>query len=93
VARELTKLHEELRAGTLADLAGYYSEHAPRGEITLVLEGTGAPAAPPDRTAEAVEHATRLLAEGLTRREVVRRVTESLGLPRNDAYRLVMELP
>jgi len=93
VARELTKLHEELRAGTLDELAGYYSEHPPRGEVTLVLEGTGAPEAPPDRTAEAVEQATRLLAEGLTRREVARRVTETLGLPRNDAYRLVMELP
>jgi 16S rRNA (cytidine1402-2'-O)-methyltransferase len=93
VARELTKLHEELRAGTLDELAGYYSEHPPRGELTLVLEGTGAPEAPPDRTAEAVEQATRLLAEGLTRREVVRRVTEALGLPRNEAYRLVMELP
>ena len=93
VARELTKLHEEFRAGTLAELAGYYSEHPPRGEITIVLEGTGAPAAPPDRTAEAVEQATLLLAEGLTRREVVRRISETLGLPRNDAYRLVMELP
>jgi 16S rRNA (cytidine1402-2'-O)-methyltransferase len=93
VARELTKLHEEFRAGTLAELAGYYSEHPPRGEITIVLEGTGAPAEPPDRTGEAVEQATMLLAEGLTRREVVRRISETLGLPRNDAYRLVMELP
>jgi 16S rRNA (cytidine1402-2'-O)-methyltransferase len=93
VARELTKLHEELRAGTLDELAGYYTEHPPRGEITLVVEGTGAPAEPPDRTAEAVEQATLLLAEGLTRREVVRRLSETLGLPRNDAYRLVMELP
>jgi 16S rRNA (cytidine1402-2'-O)-methyltransferase len=93
VARELTKLHEEFRAGTLAELAGYYSQHPPRGEITIVLEGTGAPAEPPDRTGEAVEQATLLLAEGLTRREVVRRITETLGLPRNDAYRLVMELP
>jgi 16S rRNA (cytidine1402-2'-O)-methyltransferase len=93
VARELTKLHEEVRAGTLAELAGYYSEHPPRGEITIVLEGTGAPAEPPDRTGEAVEQATLLLAEGLTRREVVRRISETLGLPRNDAYRLVMELP
>ncbi len=93
VARELTKLHEEFRAGTLAELAGYYSEHPPRGEITIVLEGTGAPADPPDRTHEAVEQATLLLAEGLTRREVVRRISETLGLPRNDAYRLVMELP
>jgi len=93
VARELTKLHEEFRAGTLTELAGYYSEHPPRGEITIVLEGTGAPAEPPDRTGEAVEQATLLLAEGLTRREVVRRISETFGLPRNDAYRLVMELP
>ncbi len=93
VARELTKLHEELRLGTLNELAGYYTEHPPRGELTIVLEGTGTPAEPPDRTGDAVEQATLLLAEGLTRREVVRRLSETLGLARNDAYRLVMELP
>ena len=93
VARELTKLHEELRFGTLDDLARYYSEHPPRGELTIVLEGTGAPAAAPDRTEDAVEQATLLLAEGMTRREIVRRLSETLGLSRNDAYRLVMELP
>ena len=93
VARELTKLHEEFRLGTLDELTGYYSEHPPRGELTIVLEGTGAPADPPDRTADAVQQATLLLAEGLTRREVVSRLSETLGLSRNDAYRLVMELP
>jgi 16S rRNA (cytidine1402-2'-O)-methyltransferase len=93
VARELTKLHEELRAGTLAELADYYSEASPRGELTIVVEGTGTPAAPPDRTADATEEATMLLAEGLSRREVARRLTETLGIPRNDAYRLVMGLP
>jgi 16S rRNA (cytidine1402-2'-O)-methyltransferase len=93
VARELTKLHEEFRLGTLDELTGYYSEHPPRGELTIVLEGTGTPADPPDRTADAVQQATLLLAEGLTRREVVRRLSETLGLSRNDAYRLVMELP
>jgi 16S rRNA (cytidine1402-2'-O)-methyltransferase len=93
VARELTKLHEELRRGTLAELADYYSLTPPRGELTIVLEGTGAPATPPDRTADAVEEATALLAEGLSRREVARRITETLGISRNDAYRLVMGLP
>jgi 16S rRNA (cytidine1402-2'-O)-methyltransferase len=93
VARELTKLHEEVRAGTLDELEGYYSEHPPRGELTIVLEGTGAPAEPPDRTADAVEQATLFLAEGLSRREAARRLSETLGLSRNDAYRLVMELP
>jgi 16S rRNA (cytidine1402-2'-O)-methyltransferase len=93
VARELTKLHEEIRSGTLEELADYYNAIPPRGEVTVVLQGTGTPEPEPDRTDDAVEQATSLLAEGLTRREVVRRLTESLGMPRNDAYRLVMELP
>jgi 16S rRNA (cytidine1402-2'-O)-methyltransferase len=93
VARELTKLHEEFRAGTLAELADYYSHIPPRGEITVVVEGSGGPAPPPDRTEEALEAATALLADGLSRREVARRLTESHGLSRNDAYRLVTGLP
>ena len=58
-----------------------------------MVEGTGAPAAPPDRTDEAMERASELLAEGMSRREVARLLTETHGLSRNDAYRLVMELP
>ena len=77
----------------LAELADYYSEHEPRGEITVVIAGTGAPAPEEDRTEEATEHAVELLAEGLSRREVARRLTESHGLSRNDAYRLVTGLP
>jgi 16S rRNA (cytidine1402-2'-O)-methyltransferase len=93
VGRELTKMHEEIRAGTLGELADYYSAVPPRGELTVVLEGTGEPAAEPDRTEDAVEQATSLLANGLSRREVAQRLTQSLGLPRNEAYKLVMELP
>lgn len=93
VARELTKLHEELRSGTLAELADYYSGVPPRGELTIVMEGTGTPPPAPDRTADAAEEAAALLAEGLSRREVARRLTETLGLSRNDAYRLVTGLP
>ena len=93
VARELTKLHEEIRAGTLAELAAHFEETAARGELTIVLEGTGAPPAEPDRSEEALEAAAGLLAEGLSRREVARRLTESHGLSRNDAYRLVTGLP
>jgi 16S rRNA (cytidine1402-2'-O)-methyltransferase len=93
VARELTKMHEEIRSGTLGELVDYFTATPPRGELTIILRGTGSPAPEPDRTEEAMEQATSLLAEGLARREVARRLTESLGLPRNEAYRLVMELP
>jgi 16S rRNA (cytidine1402-2'-O)-methyltransferase len=93
VGRELTKLHEELRTGTLAELADYYSEVTPRGELTIVMEGRGTPPPAPDRTADAAEEAAALLAEGLSRREVARRLTETMGMSRNDAYRLVTGLP
>src|SRR5881628_2935344 len=41
VARELTKVFEETRAGTLAELAGYYAAAPPRGEVTVVVAGIG----------------------------------------------------
>jgi 16S rRNA (cytidine1402-2'-O)-methyltransferase len=93
VARELTKMHEEIRSGTLGELVDYYAAIPPRGELTIVLQGTGTPSTALHRTEDAVEQATSLLADGVSRREVVRRLTESLGLPRNEAYKLVMELP
>jgi 16S rRNA (cytidine1402-2'-O)-methyltransferase len=92
VARELTKVHEEFRDGTLTELADYYSRVEPKGEITLILAGTGVPPAPADRSHEALALARRLLEDGISRRETARRVAAELGLPRNEAYRLVMEL-
>ncbi|MGH7508777.1 MAG: 16S rRNA (cytidine(1402)-2'-O)-methyltransferase [Gemmatimonadales bacterium] len=93
VARELTKIHEEIRRGSLGELVDYFTAVPPRGELTVILQGSGEPGVEPDRIDDAIEHATALLAEGLTRREVARRLTESLGLARNVAYKLVMELP
>lgn len=41
VARELSKLHEEILRGTLSELAEHFEQHAPRGEIVLVVQGVG----------------------------------------------------
>src|SRR5881397_3471279 len=41
VARELTKVFEETRAGTLVELAGYYAGAPVRGEVTVLVAGTG----------------------------------------------------
>ena len=92
VARELTKIHEEIRTGTLAELLLHFETHEARGELTIVVEGTGGPGAPPDRSAEAGELAVSLLADGLTRRDVIEQLISRFGIPRNDAYRLVTEL-
>jgi len=99
VARELTKLFEETRAGTLAELAGYYAEAPPRGEVTVMVAGTGKPArdegpappgppTPPDREARA----RALLAQGMTRRDVAEQLAAETGITRNSAYRLVNDL-
>ncbi len=94
VARELTKLFEETRAGTLDELAGYYAEAPARGEVTVVVAGTGKPAReerllrPPDPEARA----RALLAQGLTRKDVADRIAVEMGITRNTAYRLVNEL-
>lgn len=45
VSREISKLHEETRRGTLAELIKYFSENNPRGEIVIVIGGAEAPAA------------------------------------------------
>jgi 16S rRNA (cytidine1402-2'-O)-methyltransferase len=92
VARELTKIHEEFRTGSVEELGDYYSSTETKGEITVLLAGTGMPPEPPDRSEEARALARSLLSEGSTRREASRRLVVELGLPRNEAYRLVMEL-
>ena len=93
VARELTKLHEEIRSESLTEAIGHYGGQPPRGELTILLEGTGeAPGEPADREL-AMATATGLLASGMTRRAVVQHLVRTSGLPRNDAYRIVMDLP
>lgn len=91
VARELTKVFEETRDGTLSELAGYYREAPPRGEVTVVVAGTGhaarqAPAPDPEARARA------LLAQGMSRRDVANTLADETGISRNTAYRLVNQL-
>jgi 16S rRNA (cytidine1402-2'-O)-methyltransferase len=92
VARELTKLHEEFRTGTLSELAGYYASHAPRGEVTVLVAGRpSVEPAPPDEDALRAE-AMRLLDAGVSRRDAARQLAEAFGLSRNAAYHLVASL-
>jgi len=93
VARELTKVHEELRGGTLEELADWYERHPPKGEITVVLGGAPTEAGHQADPGALRAEAAALLSEGMSRKDVVRRLTETSGLGRNEVYRLVMELP
>lgn len=91
VAREVTKLHEEFRRGTVAELRGYYSEEKPRGEITLVVEGIP-PAAHEADEEDIRERARTLLAGGARPSAVARQLSEEVGISRNRAYAVLQEL-
>jgi 16S rRNA (cytidine1402-2'-O)-methyltransferase len=90
IARELTKVFEETRAGTLSELATHYGLAPPRGEVTLVI--AGGERRPKPEAADPEGLARALLAEGLTRKDVVERLAAEAGISRNAAYRLVNEL-
>ncbi len=85
VARELTKVHEEFRRGTVAELAAYYESTAPRGEVVVLIDG--APEVLPDHEAAALR-AAALRNEGSSVRDTVRHLQEEFGVARNEAYRL-----
>lgn len=90
-ARELTKLHESVRRGTLTELRAYHEEQPPRGEVTVVV----APAPPvtdADLLDDARSFARSLLAAGTPPSRVARSVAHRTGLSRNRAYELVQQL-
>lgn len=92
VARELTKMYEEFRTGTLEELVLAYAGEPPRGEITVLLEGGDPSSAADVEGPDLVAVATRLLAEGETRKDAVRILVELHGVARNEAYRIVTAL-
>ena len=91
VSRELTKVFEETRSGTLQELSDHYADAPVRGEVTVVVAGTGRPKVE-ERPVDPAERARALLADGLSRKDVADRVAEETGISRNTAYRLVNEL-
>lgn len=89
VAREMTKMHEEIVGGTLDDvLASLRERDAVRGEITIVIGARAKEAAaisPDDIAAEF----TRLREMGMRRNDAIKAVAEKFGLRKNDVYKLL----
>jgi 16S rRNA (cytidine1402-2'-O)-methyltransferase len=91
VCRELTKLHEEVRHGTVEALRDCYTEQEVRGEVTVVLEGraAGASEEPVDEE-QALAVAHQMANAGRTTQEIARRLRGEFGMTRNRAYELAL---
>lgn len=87
VCRELTKTHEEVRRGPLAELVAWAAEGV-RGEVTIVVAGATGPelADDPDSLRAAVSD---LEAEGTSRKEAIVEVARRAGVPKREVYNLV----
>jgi len=86
IARELTKLHEQIYTGTLAELSSELGEGIPlKGEFVLLVAGSAEILSVP--AAEAVRIFTILSAE-VSAKAAVTLTAEITGLSRNDVYRL-----
>ena len=90
VARELTKMFEEFRRATLAELAAHYSGEKTRGECVLVVAGlepgkvqAGLPA---------VDSGDGLESEPARGKDLIKQLADDLGVPKRDVYQMVLEL-
>jgi 16S rRNA (cytidine1402-2'-O)-methyltransferase len=88
LCRELTKLHEEILAGTLSELAGIEREWL--GEVTLVLAASPRPDAPAEEPADLDAEIERRLAKGAHAKELASELAGRLGLPRRALYARVL---
>ncbi|MBC7346655.1 MAG: 16S rRNA (cytidine(1402)-2'-O)-methyltransferase [Clostridia bacterium] len=89
VARELTKLHEEVRRGTLKQLWEEFGREVPRGEMVIVVAGRRKiSGVAPERLLGEVSELER---QGWRRSHAVRQVARAYGVPRSELYRAVLE--
>ena len=92
VARELTKLHEEVRRATLPALAEHYAAAGPpKGEVVVVI-GPPDPDAAAAPDAETVDIQLRAALRHDSLRDAVAAVAEATGLPRKRVYARALEL-
>lgn len=84
VARELTKLHEEVIRGRISEVVAWISSRDLKGEVTVVIEGASEPA-PPD-LAELAAEAAALAASGKRKREAAAEVARRHGASANAVY-------
>ncbi|MXP65503.1 16S rRNA (cytidine(1402)-2'-O)-methyltransferase [Roseomonas sp. M0104] len=90
VARELTKRFEEVRRGTLEELAAHYQANAARGEVVLVVGPAGDE--PPEAEASLDERLRAALAAGESLRDAAALVATATGLPRKQVYARALQL-
>ena len=85
VARELTKVYEEVKRGSVAELYEYYSLNPPRGEISIIIQGKAA-AAEAKSLVEIAQEVEELLEQGMDKKEAFKMKAREYGIKKSMLY-------
>ncbi len=91
VARELTKIHEEVFRGTVSEALAHFEAAETKGEITLVVEGRPAPEASAPEEAGWRDELDAMLAAGASLKEAASAVAARFSLPRRTVYQAALD--
>ncbi len=89
LARELTKIHEEIMRCTVDEAAAFYEENNPRGEYVIVVEGASEPEMSEENAWDGIsvkEHVDKYIALGMTSKDAVKKAAADRNLPKRDVY-------
>ena len=90
LARELTKLHEQIWRGTLQDANMLVAATEPRGEYVIIIEPAKPPAPPTDE--ELVAAIKAEIAKGVSRKDSAARVSARFGVAKRTVYELALQI-
>ncbi len=88
ICRELTKLNEETKRGTLRELSDHFTENPPRGEFVIVLDGCRETPTPFDSMTPR-EHVDHYVSLGMSENDAIKAAARDRGVPKNEIYSAV----
>ena len=89
VARELTKLHEEITGGTLAEINNRLDSASLRGEYVLVIDRAEETIVPAEDGPDLLTRYKELESEGLDHKTALKRAAKEFGISKPEAYRII----
>jgi len=90
VVREITKLHQQVKQGSIAELLQYYRGNAPRGEICLLLPAIR-PAAEPVPLAQIIRETAALIDSGVDKKEAFKMKAREYNVKKSTIYKQFLD--
>lgn len=91
LARELTKLHEEILRMTVGEAVSYYESTAPRGEYVIIVEGktkTEEDEIKPWDNWTVTEHIDKLISDGMDKKSAIKQCAADRNMPKREVYNI-----